>query len=113
MLKGSIAHLGAATACELALKLELMGKDGNLAESEAVTTALEAEFERVITTVTGFVSVSTTKIMLPWCSNKNIEPCFHYSRHRSRHLAASCYSRPREARLLIAINIAASMVRPA
>ncbi len=55
MLRGSIAHLGAATACELAFKLELMGKDGNLAESEAVTTALEAELECVIATVTGFL----------------------------------------------------------
>ncbi|MGI9168536.1 MAG: Hpt domain-containing protein [Pyrinomonadaceae bacterium] len=56
MLRGSIAHLGAATACELAFKLELMGKDGNLAESEAVTTALEAELKRVIATITGFLS---------------------------------------------------------
>jgi len=55
-LRGLIANFGAATACELAFKLELMGKDGNLTESEAVATALEAELERVIATVTGFVS---------------------------------------------------------
>jgi hypothetical protein len=33
-----------------------MGKEGNLAESEAVTTALEVELKRVIATVTSLVS---------------------------------------------------------
>jgi hypothetical protein len=33
-----------------------MGREGNLAESEAVTTALEAELERVMSTVTRLVS---------------------------------------------------------
>jgi HPt (histidine-containing phosphotransfer) domain-containing protein len=55
-LRGLIANFGAATACELAFKLELMGKEGNLAESEAVATALEAELKRVIATVTSLVS---------------------------------------------------------
>ena len=55
-LRGLIANFGAATACELAFKLELMGREGNLAESEAVTTALEAELKRVIATVTSLVS---------------------------------------------------------
>jgi two-component system sensor histidine kinase/response regulator len=56
-LRGLVANFGAASVCELAFKLELMGKEGNLAESEAVTTALEAELQLVITTVTGLVRV--------------------------------------------------------
>ena len=51
-LRGLVANFGAASVCELAFKLELMGKEGNLAESEAVTTALEAELQRVIAAVT-------------------------------------------------------------
>ena len=51
-LRGLIANFGAVTACELAFKLEMMGKEGNLAESEAVTSALEVELKRVIATVT-------------------------------------------------------------
>jgi len=55
-LRGLIGNFGAATACELALKLELMAREGNLVESEAVTMALEAELKRVVATVTSLVS---------------------------------------------------------
>ena len=54
-LRGLIANFGAATTCELAFQLELMGKEGNLAESEAVTTALEVELKRVISKLTSLV----------------------------------------------------------
>lgn len=54
-LRGLIANFGAAAICELAFQLELMGKEGNLAESEAVTTVLEVELKRVISTLTSLV----------------------------------------------------------
>jgi two-component system sensor histidine kinase/response regulator len=54
-VKGIVANFGASTACELALKLELMGKDGNLSESEGIATALETELKRVAETVVRLV----------------------------------------------------------
>jgi signal transduction histidine kinase/DNA-binding response OmpR family regulator len=54
-LRGLIANFGAATTCALAFQLELMGKEGNLAESEAVASALEVELKRVIATLTNIV----------------------------------------------------------
>ena len=63
-LRGLIANFGATTACELALRLELMGKEGNLTESESVARALEMELERVTATVTSLVSMHDEKIAL-------------------------------------------------
>jgi two-component system sensor histidine kinase/response regulator len=60
-LRGLVANFGAANVCELAFKLELMGKEGNLAESESVTAALEAELNRVIATVTGLIGEHDAK----------------------------------------------------
>ncbi|MCM3874081.1 MAG: response regulator [Pyrinomonadaceae bacterium] len=57
-LRGLAANFGAASACELAFKLELMGREGNLEESEAVTTALEAELQHVMTAVTSSMRVA-------------------------------------------------------
>lgn len=46
-LKGSVAGFGAKQAKELALRLELIGKSGDLAEAESALGDLEAELTRV------------------------------------------------------------------
>jgi two-component system, sensor histidine kinase and response regulator len=56
-LRGLVANFGAASVCDLAFKLELMGKEGNLAESESVLTTLEAELQTVIASVTELIEV--------------------------------------------------------
>ena len=50
-VRGLVANFGASTACELALKLELIGRGRNLSESAATATALETELKRVIAAV--------------------------------------------------------------
>jgi HPt (histidine-containing phosphotransfer) domain-containing protein len=50
-LKGSMANFGATPACDLAFKLEIMGRERNLVGDTAVMTALEAEVERVTSAV--------------------------------------------------------------
>jgi two-component system sensor histidine kinase/response regulator len=59
-VKGLVANFGASTACELALKLELMGKDRNLSDSAAIATALETELKRVIAVVVRLVACTTS-----------------------------------------------------
>lgn len=46
-LKGSVAGFGAKQAKELALRLEQIGKSGDLAEAGAALNALEGELARV------------------------------------------------------------------
>lgn len=46
-LKGVVAGFGAKQAKELALRLELIGKSGDLAEAESALADLEAELARV------------------------------------------------------------------
>jgi two-component system sensor histidine kinase/response regulator len=54
-LRGSINNFGAATACDLALNLEMMSKEGNLPGDMAATTTLEAELENVKAAVAGLI----------------------------------------------------------
>jgi signal transduction histidine kinase/DNA-binding response OmpR family regulator len=54
-LKGSISNFGAATACELAFKLEMMGRDANLAIDNTLVTKLDVEVERVAAALATFV----------------------------------------------------------
>jgi two-component system, sensor histidine kinase and response regulator len=46
-LKGSLCNFGANSACEAALKLETLGRDGNLDRAEEVFTALEEGLSRL------------------------------------------------------------------
>jgi CheY-like chemotaxis protein/HPt (histidine-containing phosphotransfer) domain-containing protein len=46
-LKGTIMHLGARTAFEPALRLEMMGRERNLAAAAETCASLEAELERL------------------------------------------------------------------
>jgi CheY-like chemotaxis protein len=46
-LKGSISNFGAVNACNLAYKLELMGRDSRLDKDDTLVTELELEVERV------------------------------------------------------------------
>jgi PAS domain S-box-containing protein len=46
-LKGSMMHLGARAACDPALRLEMMGRQGNLSAAASTCAALEAEMERL------------------------------------------------------------------
>jgi len=55
MLNGSIANFGATTACDLAFKLEMMGRDNNLADETALMTALEAEVQQVNLAIAGLI----------------------------------------------------------
>lgn len=54
-LKGSISNFGAAHACELAFKLEVMGREAKLDSNNNLVAALEAEVERVVTAITALV----------------------------------------------------------
>jgi CheY-like chemotaxis protein len=54
-LKGSISNFGAASACEIAYKLEMMGRDANLAIDNTLVTALDVEVERVATALAGLI----------------------------------------------------------
>jgi two-component system sensor histidine kinase/response regulator len=54
-LKGSISNFGAAIACELAFKLEIMGRESKLDSNNNLIAALEMEVERVATAITAFV----------------------------------------------------------
>ena len=59
-VRGLVHNFGASTACELALKLELMGRDRNLSESAATATALETELKRVIAAVVRLVACTAS-----------------------------------------------------
>ncbi len=54
-LRGSIANFGATTASDLALRLEMMGRQNNLTGDKAVMTALEAEVARVVVAIGGLI----------------------------------------------------------
>jgi two-component system sensor histidine kinase/response regulator len=56
-LRGLVANFGAASVCDLAFKLELMSKEGNLADSEAVMTALDADLQNVVAAITSLMAV--------------------------------------------------------
>ena len=53
--KGSIANFGATRACDLALKLEMMGRERNLTAVTAVMTSLEAEVDSVTNAIAEFI----------------------------------------------------------
>jgi len=55
-LKGTISNFGAANACELAFKLEIMGRESKLDSNNNLVAALEMEVERVATALTAFVA---------------------------------------------------------
>jgi CheY-like chemotaxis protein len=54
-LKGSFSTLGARTAMEVALRLETMGRSGDLTGVEEVWTALEREVERFRAALTAYL----------------------------------------------------------
>jgi HPt (histidine-containing phosphotransfer) domain-containing protein len=54
-LKGSISNFGAAPACALAFKLEIMGRESKLDSNDNLVAALEMEVERVATAITAFI----------------------------------------------------------
>jgi two-component system sensor histidine kinase/response regulator len=57
-LKGSISNFGAPSACDLAFKLEMMGREANLAMDNTLVTALDVEVTRVAVALAGLVGES-------------------------------------------------------
>jgi CheY-like chemotaxis protein/HPt (histidine-containing phosphotransfer) domain-containing protein len=55
-LRGSVACFAAKPAVEAALRLEMMGRDGNLSDAEAAWAALEVEIERLRSALTNRVA---------------------------------------------------------
>jgi signal transduction histidine kinase/DNA-binding response OmpR family regulator/HPt (histidine-containing phosphotransfer) domain-containing protein len=53
-LKGSLAVLGARAACDAALRLEVLGRQGSLAGAEEASGLLRAELERLQPALTAF-----------------------------------------------------------
>ena len=45
-IKGALSHFGAREAVARALRLELMGREGNLADAAGACADLEAELQR-------------------------------------------------------------------
>ncbi len=52
-LKGSVGNFSAKPAADAALRLEVMGREGNLAEAEAAFAVLEKEIERLKSALVG------------------------------------------------------------
>jgi len=46
-LRSAIGNFGAQAACEAALKLEIMGREGHVADAEEACAALERQVERL------------------------------------------------------------------
>jgi CheY-like chemotaxis protein len=63
-LKGSISNFGAVNACNLAFKLELMGRDGRLDYDDTLVTELELEVERVAAAIADLVGVRVEQTVL-------------------------------------------------
>ncbi|HXE97519.1 MAG TPA: Hpt domain-containing protein [Dongiaceae bacterium] len=54
-LKGSVANFGARAAFEAALKLEMMGKQGDMADATEFFTVLEGEIESLQSSLAAFI----------------------------------------------------------
>jgi hypothetical protein len=54
-LKGTLMHLEARTACEPALRLEVMGRERNLGGAAEPYTTLEAELGRLQKVLAGLI----------------------------------------------------------
>jgi PAS domain S-box-containing protein len=59
-VKGALSQLGAEAACAVALRLETIGQDGNLAAAAETCAALEAELRRVEPALAGFHQLAAT-----------------------------------------------------
>jgi CheY-like chemotaxis protein/HPt (histidine-containing phosphotransfer) domain-containing protein len=63
-LKGSLSNFGAVRACNLAFKLELMGRDAHLDSDDTLVTELEMEVEQVAAAIADLVGMSVEQSVL-------------------------------------------------
>jgi HPt (histidine-containing phosphotransfer) domain-containing protein len=55
-LKGEVSNFGARAAVEAALRLEMMGRDGELTDADAAYAALEYALEHLIPALMAFAA---------------------------------------------------------
>jgi HPt (histidine-containing phosphotransfer) domain-containing protein len=60
-LKGAVDHCGASSAFDAALRLERMGREGDLTRAEEAMGALEAELERLRGSLAAFAAGGRTE----------------------------------------------------
>jgi two-component system sensor histidine kinase/response regulator len=60
-LKGAVGNFGAVAVCDAALRLETIGRDGNLAGAAEVFERLQAEVERLLPALTALTENSLVK----------------------------------------------------
>jgi two-component system sensor histidine kinase/response regulator len=96
-LKGAAGNLQAGATFKAALRLEKLGREGNLAEAPAALDALDQELDRLLSALTTYATRRESTAPVP-SSGRPDNPPFRSDRRRDRRLDVQPRTQPRDVR---------------